>query len=176
MIPKLISWTESENPGVKYYAGTATYRTIIDLTPDQLAAGHSLILDLGRVEVIARVKLNGRDLGVLWKEPFAVDLTQAARMGHNELEIEVANLWVNRLIGDLREADDCEWTTKTGTTEKGLGLTKIPDWVVNNTQRPSLQRKAFVVWQWPHLGKKQLLPSGLLGPVRLIPEIDVEVK
>ena len=176
VIPKLISWTESENPGVKYYAGTATYRTIIDLTPDQLAAGHSLILDLGRVEVIARVKLNGRDLGVLWKEPFAVDLTQAARMGHNELEIEVANLWVNRLIGDLREADDCEWTTKTGTTEKGLGLTKIPDWVVNNTQRPSLQRKAFVVWQWPHLGKKQLLPSGLLGPVRLIPEIDVEVK
>jgi hypothetical protein len=83
------------------------------------------------------------------------------------LEIKVANLWVNRLIGDNQFPEDCEWTSNTGSTADGLGLAKMPEWVVNNTPRPT-QRKAFVAWKWPHLAKKELLPSGLLGPVRLV--------
>ncbi|MBM4155930.1 MAG: glycoside hydrolase family 2 [Lentisphaerae bacterium] len=100
--PRLVSWTEHADDAVKSFSGTATYATRFDLSVDALKAGRRLTLDLGAVEAIARVRLNGRDLGVLWKTPFAVDITGAARAGANELEVEVTNLWWNRLVGDDR--------------------------------------------------------------------------
>jgi hypothetical protein len=62
---------------------------------------------------MARVKLNGKDLGVVWKSPFRLKLDEALKPGENRLEIEVANLWPNRLIGDagLPEAQRVAWTT-----------------------------------------------------------------
>ena len=57
-------------------------------------------MDLGQVHEIAEVRLNGQNLGILWKEPFRIDITKAARPGDNELEVRVTNLWPNRLIGD----------------------------------------------------------------------------
>jgi hypothetical protein len=113
---------------------------------------------------------------VLWKAPYTIDATAALRPGRNRIEIRVTNLWVNRLVGDLRHPDDNEWTSATGSTAPGQGLAKIPDWVAQNTPRPSPQRHAFVAWRWLHLGKKELLPSGLLGPVRLVPEAEVTVE
>jgi len=53
------------------------------------------------VKNLARVTLNGRDLGVLWKEPFRVEITGVVRPGANHLAIKVTNLWPNRMIGDL---------------------------------------------------------------------------
>jgi hypothetical protein len=79
----------------------------------RLSEGSRLQLDLGRVQVMAQVTLNGKDLGVLWKAPFQVDITDAAKPGVNTLEITVANLWPNRLIGDqsLPPEKRVAWTT-----------------------------------------------------------------
>ena len=88
--------------------------------------------------------------------------------GKNSIEITVANLWVNRMIGDQRFPDDLEWTDDTGSTAKGQGLVSIPDWVKSGGQRPEPRRKTFYAWKWPHMtADKELLPSGLLGPVTL---------
>jgi hypothetical protein len=91
----LRSWTEHADPGIRYYSGTARYSTTVNL-----AAGRDYTLDLGEVREIAEVWLNGQPLGVLWKKPFAVALGGAAKAGANRLDIEVVNLWPNRLIGD----------------------------------------------------------------------------
>lgn len=93
------------------------------------------------------------------------------RYGHfsNTIEVTVANLWVNRLIGDQHFPDDLEWTTETGSTVKGMGLSHIPDWVKSGTARPEPRQKTIQAWKWPHLtADRPLLPSGLLGPARLV--------
>ena len=172
---RLISLAQHDDPEVRHFSGTAIYRTQVEIPAAQLGKGQRQVLELGDVQVIAEVLLNGKSLGVLWKAPYSVDVSRAVRAGRNEIQIRVANLWVNRLIGDQQYPDDCQWTTNTGSTAKGKGLLEIPAWVVNNTTRPSTQRKAFVAWQWPHLQEKQLLPSGLIGPVRLVTEGEVEV-
>lgn len=96
----LQSWTEFPDPGLRHYSGKATYRKEIEIDRGHVAAGRRLYLELGTVKEIARVRLNGHDLGVLWKAPFRLDITNAARAGANVLEIDVTNLWPNRLIGD----------------------------------------------------------------------------
>jgi hypothetical protein len=80
--------------------------------------------------------------------------------------VNVANLWINRVVGDQELPDDCVWTTNTGSTAKGMGLAKIPDWVIEGKESPT-GRKAFVGWKWEHLKGKELLPSGLVGPVSI---------
>jgi hypothetical protein len=171
-MPRLVSWIELKNESAKYHSGNATYRKIFDwkatARPDS-GDGSTLSLDLGDVQVIARVVVNGHDCGIAWKQPYRVDVTQALKPGENVIEITVANLWVNRIIGDQRFPDDIEWTSQTGSTAAGQGLAYIPDWVKNKSERPHPERKAFYAWRWPHLtADKQLLPSGLLGPVRLV--------
>ncbi len=97
---ELADWTKRPEDGIRFYSGTATYRQTFDL-PDSLPApSRQLVLDLGVVKQLAQVKLNGRDLGVLWAFPFRVDVTDAVRVTGNVLDIEVVNFWPNRVIGD----------------------------------------------------------------------------
>ena len=96
---QLVSWTKRAEPGIKYYSGRATYRKTFDV-PEDLRKGGRLRLNLGVVKNVAEVRLNGRNLGVVWTEPFSVDITDAVRPAGNRLEIDVINLWSNRLIGD----------------------------------------------------------------------------
>ena len=98
----LMSWTESADAGVKYFSGTATYRKTVEIPGADFGAGRKIFLDLGTVKNLATVSINGKSLGTVWKEPFRVDLTAAARPGANDLEIQVVNLWPNRLIGDQK--------------------------------------------------------------------------
>jgi hypothetical protein len=138
---RLVSWTEIPGPasddGIKYFSGTATYLKTIDIPASEIAHGAHLWLDLGDVRELAQVKVNGVDLGILWKTPFKVDVTSALKPGQNRLEIRVTNLWVNRMIGD---------------------------------QQPwSMKKYAFADFM-PYKADSPLLPSGLLGPVRLIAE------
>jgi hypothetical protein len=107
------SWTDQADEGVKYFSGTATYVKDVEIPEALIGADHPLVLHLGTVKNLARVRLNGQDLGVLWKAPFEVDVSGAARAGANHLEIEVTNLWPNRLIGDARVAENkrVTWTT-----------------------------------------------------------------
>jgi hypothetical protein len=100
-LDRLISWSDHSDDGVRHYSGSAAYRTRfrVDGAP---AAGHGLYLDLGDVQVIARVRVNGKDAGGAWCFPFRVEIGSLVRPGANDLEIEVANLWSNRLTGDAR--------------------------------------------------------------------------
>jgi hypothetical protein len=138
----LRSYTEHSDPGIKYFSGTATYATYVELPAGLFGAGRALRLELGDVRAIATVRLNGRDLGILWRMPFSVDITAAARPGRNRLEVDVTNLWPNRLIGDqqLPEKERHTWTNIRRFTKDS-----------------------------------PLLPSGLLGPVRVQPVARVEL-
>jgi hypothetical protein len=111
----LISLSDSTNPGVKYFSGTATYAKIFDWKPASSVRGQKTEtwLDLGDVQVMAQVKLNSHDFGTLWKLPFRVNVTGALKAGRSTLEIRVADLWPNRMIGDaaLPAAQRLTWSS-----------------------------------------------------------------
>lgn len=127
----LSDWSKHPDAGIRHFSGVAAYRTEFKWEPQPAAR---TFLDLGAVQVMANVRLNGADLGTVWTAPFRVDATQALKRGLNTLEIRVANLWPNRLIGDAALPPD--------------------------------QRVAWTTWN-PFNKDTPLLPSGLLGPVRL---------
>jgi hypothetical protein len=96
----LDDWSKRPEAALKYYSGKATYRKTFDLAPEMLSGRRQCFLELGTVKNLARVRLNGQDLGVLWCAPWRVEISRAVQPRGNRLEIEVANLWPNRLIGD----------------------------------------------------------------------------
>lgn len=110
---QLMDWTTHSEPGVKYYSGAASYKKVFHVPAAVVANRDGLRLALGDVEVMAHVVLNGDDLGIVWTRPFSVDVSQSLRPGENELQIQVVNLWPNRLAGDsLLPADQrYTWTT-----------------------------------------------------------------
>ncbi len=96
----LAAWNESSDNGIKYFSGTATYSKTMNINPSWLASDKELYLDLGEVQNLAEVIVNGKSLGIVWKSPFRIPLGNDIKEGENKLEIKVVNLWVNRLIGD----------------------------------------------------------------------------
>lgn len=152
--------------GVRHFSGTMTYEKIFSLHINPID-GQRVFLDLGRVEVIAEVILNGKDLGILWKAPFRIDTTKALRDGENDLTIKVTNLWPNRLIGDEYFPAEDEYVP--------LGaIVKLPEWFVKDLPRPG-PRIAFSTWR--HYTKDDPLPeSGLMGPVKLYTAVQKTVE
>jgi len=110
----LADWSQRPEAGIKYYSGTAVYRKTFKVPASGPLSGEKYFLELGEVKNLARVKLNGRDLGVVWCPPWRVETGEALKTGINQLEIEVANLWPNRLIGDLSLPAEKRyaWTTR----------------------------------------------------------------
>jgi hypothetical protein len=107
----LVSWSESAEPGVKYFSGEGTYLTTFT-TPGK-RRGARYVLDLGSVREIAEVTLNDRRVGTVWTTPFSLDVTKALRPGRNVLKVKVVNLWVNRLIGDAQPDAKKKYTFTT---------------------------------------------------------------
>jgi hypothetical protein len=99
-MPKLTSWTENTDAGVKYFSGTATYTRTVQAPASWFRLGQHIWIDLGKVRDIAEVKVNGKSAGLAWAPPYRVDVTAALKPGTNRLEIEVTNEWTNRQIGD----------------------------------------------------------------------------
>jgi alpha-L-rhamnosidase/Glycosyl hydrolases family 2, sugar binding domain len=156
-LDRLISWTSHTNEGVRYFSGTAIYEKEIEIPAGRLSAGRELWLDLGAVKNFAEVFLNGQELGVLWKPPFRVNITAAAKSGGNRLAVKVTNLWPNRLIGDEHLPPDCVWD--------GKQLKAWPQWLLDGQPSPT-GRLTFTTWHhWTQ--DSPLLESGLLGPVTL---------
>ncbi len=154
---KLTALNEHEDTNVRHYSGTCTYSTRFEFHGEFDSKRQDLWLDLGEVQVIAEVSLNGKELGVLWHPPFRVEVGDVIRQGENTLEVKVSNLWINRLIGDAKLPEDCEWTDKH--------LTRWPDWLTDKKPRNS-GCQAFATWK--HWGPDDALrSSGLLGPVTL---------
>ena len=134
---RLMSWTEAENPGIRYFSGIAEYQTSFDVPSEALAPGRRAILDLGSLWAVAEVSANGNPTGSIWKAPYRVDITSALHAGTNTLNVKIANDWVNRLIGDVRDPEGEQYTR---TNIKGAGQ------------------------MWTRM---EPVPSGLLGPVQL---------
>lgn len=132
---QLISWTDHPDEGIKYYSGTAVYSKSFDASA-KLVSSKQIFLDLGEVKDIgiAKVTLNGKDLGILWAPPLRVALSGLLKKKNNELKIEVTNTWRNRLVGDRGKPQEDRFT-KTNVR---------------------------IVDKW------EILPSGLLGPVKLV--------
>jgi hypothetical protein len=108
---ELQDWSTHADAGIRYYSGMAAYHKTFEMV--ESSEPHSkFFLDLGTVHEIAKVRLNGRDLGVVWCAPWQVDITEVVKAGINELEIEVANLWPNRLTGDATKPQEerLTWT------------------------------------------------------------------
>jgi hypothetical protein len=93
---ELKSYTESKEFGIKYFSGIATYTNKFNISKIEGQA----IVDLGTVRDLAEVYVNGKYCGVTWKEPYVIDITDAVAEGENTIEVRVANVWVNRIIGD----------------------------------------------------------------------------
>lgn len=155
---RLISWTDSDDNDIRYFSGTAVYRKTITLNADIIHEDLPIELDLGNVQVMAEVIVNGKNLGILWKAPFSVNLGAAIHAGFNTLEVRVTNLWPNSLIGDERFTDD--------GVQKVNGQQQWPDWLVVAGARRTSERKYFTTRRY-FTAQSKLLPSGLSGPVSL---------
>ena len=154
----LISWTDAKDEAIQHFSGTASYKKEFMLSDELLQSNKKIVIDLGSVFVIAEVIVNGKNAGVLWKAPFRVNIDEFVQKGKNTLEVKVTNLWSNRLIGDEK--------LKLDYPRKGKRAKPLPDWLLNETERPS-KRTTFASWN--HYDKNdKLLKSGLLGPVKLI--------
>jgi hypothetical protein len=175
-LPELISLHRHPEDGIKYFSGIVTYRKTINVPAAALAKGKHLFLDLGRVEVIAQVRVNGKNLGILWKPPYRVNITDAVKIDENDLEIEVTNLWPNRLIGDEHLPRENEYYSGRGGRESfPAGIKKLPDWYLEGKPRPTAGRIAFTTWK--HFDKDSpLLESGLVGPVMLRTAVMLRIK
>lgn len=164
----LSDWINNTDAGIKYFSGTAVYSKSFTLSPSQINKQNAMYLDLGVVKHIASVKLNGKDLGVVWTAPWHLKIPAGLlKPGDNRLVIEVTNVWANRLIGDEQEPPDCEWIP--GYISGGYSLKEFPDWFLKKQPRPSKGRYCFTTWNY-FTKDSPLISSGLIGPVRIMKE------
>jgi hypothetical protein len=186
-LPKLESLSHHADEGVRHFSGTATYQRTIDLPASALGKGRHVFLDLGRVEVLAGVTVNGKDLGVVWKEPYRVDITSVVKAGANTISLAVTNLWANRMIADAALPEegnyvDADWPIgeRVGADGKAKPImarkiTALPDWYKRGEAKPAGGRISFSTWTF-YDKDEPLLDSGLLGPVRLVFAQEVTVE
>ncbi|QJW89833.1 glycosyl hydrolase family 43 [Spirosoma taeanense] len=169
-LPELQSLHTHPEAGVRYFSGTATYSQSFSVPASALSASKRLFLDLGSVEVLAAVRVNGKDLGTLWKRPYRVDITDAVKAGTNQLEVRVTNQWPNRLIGDAQLPDVDKFTAGGGASGfaslSNGAIQELPDWYKQGKPKPNDGRVTFTTWK--HYDKDSpLLEAGLIGPVTL---------
>jgi hypothetical protein len=132
-------WTDQSAPVLRYFAGSGSYRHTFTLPAGWRARAPRVELDLGRLWAIGEVRLNGQPLGVVWAPPFRVDCSAALREGENELVVTVAGAWHNRLVGEARR------------------------------ELPKRTRTNITVSERQPFEDHEPIPSGLFGPVRLVP-------
>ena len=141
VLDSLISWTDSEIKGVRYFSGTAAYEN--SFTVKEMTGKKSIVLDLGDLRDVAEVFVNEKSAGILWKKPYQVDVTELVKPGTNQLKIEIVNMWSNRLTGDML-SDPKDRFCKTN--------------------HPYMKTEVWPGGDEPY----KLQPAGLLGPVTII--------
>jgi hypothetical protein len=153
----LTDWTLHPDSSIRYYSGKAVYQKEFDFKAGAKNPKQRVVLHLGKISNMARVVLNGKDLGVIWTFPWQVDITGNLKEKNNQLRIDVVNLWANRLIGDEARPYD------------GIKGGQWPAWLKNGEKRTS-GRYTFTTFRH-YTRDSKLLPSGLGGPVtiRVVP-------
>ena len=146
-VERLASWSENGDPAIRYFSGAASYSRAVRVQKAWLKPGARVLLDLGEVKEIAEVSVNGKSVGLAWKAPYRLDVTDALKPGENQLTVKVTNLWANRLIGDAQP-----------------GVTHKVTWTGLDVTPPGDLMHMLAGW----LPNSKLLPSGLLGPVSLL--------
>jgi len=141
-LAELISWTDHSDEGLKYYSGTGSYFKTFDVPEMWLGSEKHVHLDLGEVHELAEIFVNGQSAGIVWKPPFRVDISSFLKPGKNELKIEVMNLWINRLSGDMKLPENKRYTRSNIKSDYSTYYSPAEPW---HTQE-----------------------AGLLGPVRLL--------
>jgi Glycosyl hydrolases family 2, sugar binding domain len=97
---ELKSWTTSSDPGIKFFSGTASYKTTLNVSEQWIRENRRFEIDLGAVKNVAEILVNGRSAGIAWKSPYRLDVTDLLKPATNLVTIRITNLWPNRLIGD----------------------------------------------------------------------------
>ncbi|MBR7106451.1 MAG: hypothetical protein IKC88_05635, partial [Opitutales bacterium] len=149
---KLESWTKNNNLGIRYFSGIATYTKKIELKQQMFEKNRRIVLSLGKVADVARVKINGKNVATLWHAPFECDITGFVSKGENTISIEIANRWPNRMIGDAKLAKSSD-----------VG---VPKWITQ--KRPNdTDRISFALTKKMWSASEEPLESGLLGAVKI---------
>ena len=167
----LFDWSTHYTEQIKHYSGTAIYKTNFNVEQNMLKSDRKFQLNLGEVNVIAKVLINGKEVGISWIAPHTLNVTDVLKEGENTLEIQVTNQWTNRLIGDEKLPNQTGYHVRRGSPGFGDSefrgkFKKMPKWYRNNEPLPKGPRKTFSVYGFQKPTDK-LLPSGLLGPVTI---------
>jgi hypothetical protein len=123
-LPQLAPLNDNADSGIRYFSGIASYFKDF-VTPKGWKSGQPLVLDMGEVRELSEVLINGKPAGAAWHAPYRIDIGAVTKPGKNKLEVRVANLWVNRLIGDAQP----------GATK--ITFTAMPTYTKSAPLRPS---------------------------------------
>lgn len=156
----LCSLHKHDDFNVKHFSGKSTYLKKFTLTKTELKKCPKMILHLGRVENMAEISVNGKKKALVWKAPYLLDITSMVREGENLLEIEVTNLYPNRIIGD-------EYLPEKYKYDEYGRILKLPSWYIKQQGDHNRERVLFLPWKY-YKKTDPLLESGLLGPVRIL--------
>lgn len=166
----LTDWRDHPDVAVRSYSGTAEYTLSFEVPAAFIQNKQKVKMDLGRVSIAATVTLNGREVGTTWIAPYRLDVTDALQVGTNHLKIEVANLWVNRLIADESYKDTSGYQTASWYNPSN----DMPLWYMRNQAPPKSKRFTFTTQPF-FKADDPLVSSGLLGPVTIHVEVSAFV-
>lgn len=163
----LQSFSESKDDGIRYFSGESVYSRRFKVEPGLLEDGKRHFLDFGKVCDVCRVELNGRDLGIVWRHPWRVDVTSALKGGENAVRVTVANKWSNRMIGDERKGGDFPGTWNKFRDKLYLQKDYPPSF-----ESEGRSPDGYYAYATLRTFRKEddLFPAGLIGPVSLVVE------
>ncbi len=141
-LDKLISWTDHEEKGINFFSGTASYENSFNISKEAIKSKKAISIDLGEVFDVAEILVNGKSAGILWTKPYSLNIEEFVKEGENKLEVQITNLWINRLTGDINLPE-----------EEKFCRTNRPPVIDNDTGYDDL------TWR--------IQTSGLLGPVTI---------
>jgi hypothetical protein len=156
-------WQTVEDPTIKYYSGTVSYQSQFDIS--EIEPAETMVLELGEVYDLAEVSVNGKVAGIIWKKPYQLNITSLLKKGNNNIEILVANRWINRLIGDEFIKTDLKYEISNNKFTTGK-LLELPLWLGSATIMRTDGRYTFTTWKH-YSSADPLVNSGLLGPVKI---------
>ncbi|MDR3709624.1 MAG: glycosyl hydrolase [Capsulimonadaceae bacterium] len=161
---QLIPLNAMDDPGIRYFSGTALYEVDVTIAQDVLGPQSDLFLDIGGVRNVADIIINGKRLATIWKPPYQVRITDDVHVGQNHIAIAVTNTWANRLIGD-EQLGALEWISRSLNGQDVSVIESWPQWLTSGKANPG---PAIAFSTCRLYAKDEPCPqSGLIGPVML---------